>query len=117
MKLMKTFLVIVAFLGTILATQAQRRTVVKVYPKYGTVVTTVTSPTLVVHNSNNFYYADGVWYKPRGRKYVVCAAPRGVVVNTLPRGSKVVYVNGRRLYKYRGVWYKRTGRQYVVVTV
>ena len=117
MKRMKTLLVIVAFLGTVLATHAQRRTVVKVYPRHGTVVTTITSPKVIVHKNKNFYYADGVWYKARGRKYVVCAAPRGVVVNTLPRGSKVVYVKGRRLYKYRGVWYKRTGRQYVVVTV
>lgn len=117
MKRMKTILVMVAFLGTIVAASAQRRTVVRVYPKHGTVVTSLSSPKVVVHKNTNFYYADGVWYKARGRNYVVTAAPRGVVVSTLPRGSKVVYVNGRRLYSYMGVWYKRSGRQYVVVTV
>lgn len=116
MKSLKTILVMVALLGTLMAANAQR-TVVRTYPKYGTVVTTIYRPTVVVHNSRNFYYADGVWYRARGRNYVVCAAPAGVRLTTLPRGSRVVYVNGRRLYHYRGIWYKRTGRNYVVVTV
>lgn len=117
MKNLKRILVTVALLGSIMATSAQKRTVVKVYPKHGTVVATITSPKIYVHNNKSFYYADGVWYKTRGKRYVVTTAPRGIVLRTLPRGSKVVYVNGRRLYKYRGVWYKRTGRQYMVVTV
>ena len=116
MKRMKTILVTVALLGTILAVNAQR-TVVRVYPRYGTVVTTVVKPQLVVHKNMNFYYSDGIWYKARGRRYVVCAAPVGVRLRTLPRGSNMVYVHGRRLYNYRGVWYKRSGQQYMVVTV
>ena len=116
MKRMKTILVTVALLGTMLAVNAQR-TVVRVYPRYGTVVTTISKPILVVHNNTNFYYSDGVWYRTRGRRYVVCAAPVGMRLRTLPRGSNVVYVHGRRLYNYRGIWYKRTGHHYVVVTV
>lgn len=117
MKQMKTFLVIAAFLGTVLGAQSQTRTVVRVYPKQGTVVRTVSNPRVIVHKKTSFYLADGVWYKARGKRYVVTSAPRGIRVKTLPRGSKVVYRNGRRLYQYQGAWYKRSGNHYVVVSV
>lgn len=116
MKTLKTILVTMALLGGILITNAQR-TVVRVYPKHGTVVTKVTKPKVVVHNKTNFYFADGVWYKARNKNYIVCAAPAGIKVRRLPRTRKVVVVNGRKLYKYRGIWYKKTGRNYVVVNV
>ena len=116
MKNLKLILLTVALMGGLLATNAQR-TVVKVYPRHGTIVTTVKKPRVVVHNKTNFYFADGVWYKARGRKYVVVGAPIGVKVRRLPRGNKVVVVNGRKLYKYKGIWYKKSGRNYVVVNV
>lgn len=116
MKAVKTILVVVAFLGTMVTANAQR-TVVRVYPKHGTVVTKVTKPKVVVHNKTNFHFADGVWYKAQNKKYVVCAAPVGIKVRRLPRARKVVVVNGRKLYKYRGIWYKKTGRNYIVVNV
>ncbi len=116
MKALKTILVIIAFLGTSATTSAQK-TVVRVYPKHGTVVTTVNKPKVVVHKKTNFYFSDGVWYKTRGKKYVVCAAPTGIKVRRLPRARRVVVVNGRKLYKYKGVWYKKSGRHYVVVNV
>ncbi|WP_422348338.1 DUF6515 family protein [Flagellimonas sp.] len=115
MKALKTILVAVALLGT-MAVSAQR-TVVRVYPKHGTVVTTIKKPRVVVHKKTNFYFADGVWYKARGKRYVVCAAPVGIKVKRLPRTRTVVVVNGRKLYKSRGVWYKKSGRHYVVVNV
>ena len=116
MKNLKLILLTMALMGGMLTSTAQR-TVVRVYPKHGTVVTTIKKPRGVVHKKTNFYLADGIWYKARGKKYVVCAAPVGVRVRTLPRGNKVVVVNGRKLYKYKGIWYKRSGRHYVVVTV
>ncbi|NQZ44439.1 MAG: hypothetical protein HRT65_09020 [Flavobacteriaceae bacterium] len=116
MKNLKLILLTMALMGGMLTSTAQR-TVVRVYPKHGTVVTTIKKPRVVVHKKTNFYLADGIWYKARGKKYVVCAAPVGVRVRTLPRGNKVVVVNGRKLYKYKGIWYKRSGRHYVVVTV
>lgn len=116
MKNLKLILLAIALMGGLLATNAQR-TVVKVYPRHGTVVTTVKKPRVVVHNKTNFYFADGIWYKARGRKYVVVGAPIGVKVRRLPRGNKVVVVNGRKLYKYKGIWYKKSGRNYIVVNV
>lgn len=105
-----------ALVGAMFMSNAQRK-VVRVYPKHGTVVTTVVKPRVVVHKKTNFYVADGVWYKKRARKYMVCAAPVGVKVRTLPRGNKVVVVKGRKFYKYKGIWYQKTGRNYVVVNV
>jgi len=116
MKNLKLILLTVALMGGLLSTQAQR-TVVRVYPKHGTVVTSISKPRVVIHKKSNFYFSNGVWYKARGRKYVVCAAPVGIKVRNLPRGNKIVHVNGRKLYKYKGVWYKKSGRHYVVVNV
>lgn len=116
MKTLKTILVTITLLGAMVAANAQR-TVVRVYPKHGTVVTKVTKPKVVVHNKTNFYFADGVWYKARNKKYIVCAAPVGIKVRRLPRTKKIVMVNGRKLYKYRGIWYKKSGRHFVVVNV
>ena len=116
MKTLKRILLTFALIGVMLYANAQQ-TVVRVYPRHGTVVTTLSSPRVIVHKRTNYYLADGVWYRARGRKYVVCAAPVGVRVRTLPRGNKVVVVNGRRLYKYKGIWYRKSGRNYVVVNV
>nr|WP_299069191.1 DUF6515 family protein [uncultured Allomuricauda sp.] len=116
MKNIKLVFLTIALVGGLLITNAQK-TVVRVYPKHGTVVKTITKPKVVVHNNVNFYFSDGVWYRTKGKTYVVAAAPRGITVRKLPRARKVVVVNGRKLYKYRGVWYKKTGRNYVVVNV
>lgn len=116
MKNFKILFAVVLMLGTLATVSAQTK-VVRVYPKHGTVVTTLRSPKRIVHNNIRYHVADGVWYKARGNRFVVCAAPRGIRVRTLPRGYAVVKVNGRKLYKYKGIWYKKSGRNYIVVTV
>ena len=116
MKNVRNLIILFLILGSMAACGAQTK-VVRVYPKHGTVVTTIKSPRVVVHKKTNFYFADGVWHKARGRRYVVCAAPAGVTLRTLPRGYKVVWRNGRKLYGYKGIWYKKSGRNFVVVTV
>ncbi len=115
MKKLRILLIVVALFGALSAVNAQR--VVKVYPKHGTVVTTIHKPKLVVHKGIRYHLADGVWYKTRGRKYVVCAAPRGIVINTLPRGHKVVLVKGSKYFAFKGVHYQRIGRTYKVVYI
>jgi hypothetical protein len=117
MKNLKIIFVVLLILGGISFACAQRK-VVKVSPKHGTLVTKINKSKIIVHNKVNFHFADGVWYKPRGKKFVVCAPPVGVQVRHLPRGNKIVkFRNGRRLYKYKGIWYKKQGRGYVVVNV
>ena len=116
MKNLKLMISAVVLLGTLFSLSAQTK-VVSVYPKHGTVVTKIYKPKKVVFKKANFHFAKGVWYKKRGRNYVVCAAPVGIKVRTLPRGNKVVKVKGRKLYKYKGIWYKKKRGGFVVVTV
>jgi hypothetical protein len=116
MKNLKIILLVMVFFGTLVSTNAQRK-VVKVYPKHGTVVTTVHKPKVVIHNGTRFHFAKGVWYRAQGKKYVVCAAPLGGVVKRLPKGYKVVRVNGRKLYKYKGIWYQKRRGGYIIVNV
>ncbi len=117
MKNLKLVFVLMLIFGMVSSATAQRK-VVKVYPKHGTIVTKVHKPKVVVHNKVRFHFSDGVWYKPQGKRFVVCAAPLGVQIRHLPRGNKVVKLrNGRKVYKYKGIWYKKKGRGYVVVNV
>ncbi len=117
MKNLKIVLVVLLMFGGLSLATGQRK-VVKVYPKHGTIVTKVYKPKVILHNRVNYHFADGVWYRPQGRKFVVCAAPIGIQVRHLPRGNKVVKLrNGRKVYKYKGIWYKKKGRGYVVVNV
>jgi len=116
MKNLRILMIVMVFLGTLVSANAQRK-VVKVYPKHGVVVTKIHKPKVVVHKGVNFHLSDGVWYKTRGKKFIVCAAPAGIKVRRLPRGYKMVRINGRRMYKYKGVWYKKSGRHFVIVNV
>lgn len=117
MKNLKIILVVLLMLGGMSLATGQRK-VVKVYPKHGTVVTKVYKPKVFVHNNVKFHFADGVWYTPRGKRFVVSPAPIGLQIRHLPRGNKVVKLrNGRKVYKYKGIWYKKKGRGYVVVNV
>jgi len=115
MKSLKILLVLALMLGAFGSAEAQR--VVKVYPRHGTVVTTVHKPKIYKFHGIKYRFAGGVWYKPHGRKYVVCAAPVGIRINILPRGHKIVTIRGKRYYKYNGVYYKKRGRGYKVVLV
>ena len=107
-------LIIATLFGASLSLQAHK---IKVHPRHGTIVAKVYHPKIVVHKGVNFYYAKGVWYKPYGRKYVVCKAPIGVRVRSIPRGYKIVWVNGRKYYTYHGIWYAKKRGFYTVVRV
>lgn len=115
MKSLKLLVIIILLVGATSAVSAQRT--VKVYPGHGTVVTTLYQPKLIVHKGVNFHFSNGIWYKARGRKYVVCAAPIGIKVRKLPLGNKLVVHRGRKYYTYNGVFYKKKGRNYIVVNV
>lgn len=104
------------FACTLVSVNAQRR-VVKVYPTLGTVVTTVHKPKIIVHKGTRFHFAKGVWYKARGKKFVVSAAPIGVVIKRLPRGYKVVRHNGRKIYQFKGIRYHKKRGGYIIVNV
>lgn len=114
MKTWKHVIFCLLLIGGFSLVEAQRTTV-RVYPKRGTVVTTVSKPKVIIHRNTNYYFADGVWYTRLGTKYKVVKAPTGVKIRRLPRARKVVIVNNQKRYRYRGVWYKKSGRFFVVV--
>ena len=114
MKSLKLLLIMTLLLGACWNIQASK---INLVPKRGTVVVKIHHPKVVVHRGVNFYYARGVWYKPYGRRYVVCRAPIGVRVRYIPRGYQVVRVNGTKYYTYNGIWYTKKRGYYTVVRV
>lgn len=116
MKNVKLILTLAVLVGTIISANAQKKTI-RVYPKHGTVVTTVHKPRVIVHNRINYHFSDGVWYTQKGKRFVVAAAPVGVVVRRLPRGRIIVRRNGRKLYRYKGIWYQKHKRGFKVIQV
>ena len=108
MKSLKLLCLLLVVFG--MFNNAQAKTELKIYPKIGIVVSTVHKPKIYLHSGIRYHFAGGIWYKPHGRKYVVCRAPRGVRVKVLPKGHSLVVVKGRKLYLYNGVLYKKKSR-------
>ena len=98
-------------------TVAQANATAKVYPRIGLVVTMVPKSKIYIHKGVSFHFSNGVWYRAKGKRFVVSAAPVGLYINTLPRGRKVVYVKGKKYYRYNGVWYQKRGRGFLVVKI
>ena len=115
MKRLKSLFILIALLGGF--TLAQANTAVKVYPRIGLVVTTMHKPKIYVHKGVSFHFSNGIWYRAKGKRFVVSTAPVGLYINSLPMGRKVVYVKGRRYYRYNGIWYQKRGRGFSVVKI
>ncbi len=52
-----------------------------------------------------FRFHKGVWYKPKGNRFVVVPAPFGARVNILPVGYKKLVIRSRPYYYYFGTYY------------
>ena len=115
MKSLKSLLIVIALLGGFAIGQANTSFAPQL--KIGVVVTTVHKPKVYVHKGVRFHYSKGIWYRTSGKRYVVSAAPVGVVVRTLPRGRKVVRINGRKYYRFNGVYYQKRSGGYLVVRI
>jgi len=75
------------------------------YTTRGIEVATVPGrPYVVAHGGEHFYYTGGVWYAPRGPRYVVVAPPVGVFVPVLPPFYTTVWF-GRLPYYYSNQTY------------
>jgi hypothetical protein len=71
----------------------------------------------VNHFRDRYYYAGGVWYAPRGPRFVVVAPPVGLFVPTLPPFYTTVWFGGIPYYYANDsyyTWQKDSG-QYEVV--
>ncbi len=114
MKSLKILLILALLIGSFNTLEAHK---IKVYHRHGTVVAKVHHPRVIVHGGVNYYYAKGIWYKPRGRKFVVVRAPIGIRVKFIPNGYRIVRINGIKYYRYNGIYYVKKRGYYTVVRV
>ncbi|GAB7529157.1 hypothetical protein PS3A_15660 [Pseudomonas sp. 3A(2025)] len=66
----------------------------------------------------DYYYAEGYWYRPQGERYVVVTPPQGVRVSRLPAYSQELWVGGSLLFLAAGSYYawQPDTQDYVVVS-
>lgn len=70
----------------------------------------------VFHGGVQFFFADGIWYRPDGRaRFIVVAPPFGIAVPALPPFYATVWVRGAPYYYANDVYYVRSPQGYVVV--
>ena len=82
------------------------------YTTRGVEVATVPGrPYVVAHGGEHFYYTGGVWYAPRGPRYVVVAPPVGVFVLVLPLFYTTVWFAGVPYYYSNQTYYVYGGPQ------
>lgn len=66
-------------------------------------------------NNMDYYYFEGVFYRPTPHGYVVVEAPVDAVVATVPTGCQPVVVEGASYYLINGTTYVATSAGYKVV--
>jgi len=82
------------------------------YTTRGVEVATVPGrPYVVAHGGEHFYYTGGVWYAPRGPRYVVVAPPVGVLLPVLPPFYTTVWFGGLPYYYSNQTYYVYGGPQ------
>ena len=82
------------------------------YTTHGVEVATVPGrPYVVAHGGAHYYYTGGVWYAPRGPRYVVIAPPVGVFVPVLPPFYTTVWFGGVPYYYSNQTYYVYGGPQ------
>jgi hypothetical protein len=72
---------------------------------------------IVTRERNRYYYSGGVWYAPRGPRFVVVAPPLGVFVPLLPPYYTTVWIGGFPYYYANDAYYawRPARREYEVV--
>jgi hypothetical protein len=69
----------------------------------------------VAYGKSRYYFHEGVWYRPEGRRFVIVAPPFGLVVPLLPLYYTTLLVGGMPYYYANEVYYTQTAGGYVVV--
>jgi hypothetical protein len=75
------------------------------YPERGYVVRELPRDRYVV-GGGRYFYSGGVWYEPRGPRFVVVGPPVGVYVPILPVGYTTVYFSGAPYYYANDAYYQ-----------
>jgi hypothetical protein len=70
---------------------------------------------MVVFGKARYYFFDGVWYLPKGRRFLIVAPPIGLLVPFLPSYYTTIMVGGMPYYYANEVYYTAGPAGYVVV--
>ena len=70
---------------------------------------------VVVFGRARYYFFDGVWYLPKGRRFLIVAPPIGLAVSFLPPYYTTIMVGGVPYYYANEVYYTAGPGGYVVV--
>ncbi|WP_434679539.1 hypothetical protein J3P77_03250 [Pseudomonas sp. R1-18] len=72
----------------------------------------------IPYRGQDYFYADGYWYRPQGQRYIVVTPPYGARVRSLPSYSREVWVGSSLLFLAAGTYYtyQPNTEEYVVVT-
>ena len=70
---------------------------------------------VVMHGNSRYYFFEGAWYRPEGRRFIVIAPPFGLVVPFLPPYYTTVWVGGVPYYYANEAYYTQGPNGYVVV--
>jgi hypothetical protein len=77
------------------------------YPARGFVVDRLPGPYRIAwHQRENFFFCDGIWYRPFGARFVVAAAPIGVVIPVLPSLYVTLWGGGTPYYYANDTYYR-----------
>ena len=87
------------------------------YPSRGYVVPALPSGSIgLSFGSGNLFFHGGVWFEPRGGRFMVVAPPIGLFVPTLPPAYVSLWIGGAPYYYANGVYYAPApGQGYSVV--
>jgi hypothetical protein len=70
---------------------------------------------VVVHGGARYYFSGGVWYRPRGPRFIITAPPFGLFVPFLPPYYATIWVGGVPYYYANEVYYAHQRDGYVIV--
>ncbi len=86
------------------------------WPARGTTINVLPSGSVFrVHAGERIAFNNGIFYRPFGGHFVVCAPPIGFRINFLPVGFITFSMFNTPYYYYAGAYYQRYGANYVVV--
>ena len=78
------------------------------FPRWGTKVTSVGAGFVSIRfRGVGYRFLKGIWYRPKGKRFVVGRAPIGIRVKVLPQGFRRLVVDNRAYFYYYGTYYTK----------
>ncbi len=85
-------------------------------PRWGYSYKTAPKHAVVIsHKGARYHFHSGIFYKRKGKNYVIVKAPLGMQVKTLPKKCIHFQYKGRKYHYYYGTFYMKTKNTYTTV--